>query len=200
MREDSRELARVLLVPHGSPSVSIELLTGPLTGIYDPTGMGSMLFAILAVAAQLDRDCIREKTLEGQAAAAARGNHGGRPVVIDPDSLLFARVLRDAGTPVPEIAKKLTIKTGKNAGEAAVMTLTSLGAQISALGSGGATTDVYRAYMQWVGLAVSRLRFVVGREDLERLVLTRRHWALCGITDVSGASVREVLSAEIEDL
>lgn len=97
--------------------IQLELLTGPLTGIYDPTGMGSMLFAILAVAAQLDRDYIREKTLEGQAAAAARGNHSGRPPVIDPDSLLFARALRDAGTPVPEIAKKLTIKTGKNAGK-----------------------------------------------------------------------------------
>jgi hypothetical protein len=84
-------------------------------------------------------------------------------------------------------------------GGTAVTTLTSLEAQISALGSGGATTDVYRAYMQWVGLAVSRLRTVVGREDLERLVLTRRHWALCGITDVSGPSVREVLNAEIED-
>jgi DNA invertase Pin-like site-specific DNA recombinase len=96
--------------------IQLELLTGPLTGVYDPTGMGSMLFAILAVAAQLDRDYIREKTLEGQAAAAARGNHGGRPAVIDTDSLFHARALRDAGTPVPEIAKKLTIKTGKNTG------------------------------------------------------------------------------------
>lgn len=87
-----------------------------LTGIYDPTGMGSMLFAILAVAAQLDRDYIREKTLEGQKAAAARGNHGGRPVVIDPDSLIYARALRDAGTPIPKIATKLTIKIGKNIG------------------------------------------------------------------------------------
>ena len=48
--------------------IQLELLTGPLTGVYDPTGMGSMLFAVLAVAAQLDRDYIREKTLEGQAA------------------------------------------------------------------------------------------------------------------------------------
>ena len=31
--------------------------------------------------------------------------------------LIFARALRDKGTPVPEIAKKLTIKTGKNAGQ-----------------------------------------------------------------------------------
>lgn len=97
--------------------IQLELLTGPLTGIYDPTGMGSMLFAVLAVAAQLDRDYIREKTLEGQKAAAARGRHGGRPRVIDPDSLIYARALQAAGTPVPDIAKKLTIKTGKNIGQ-----------------------------------------------------------------------------------
>ena len=50
---------------------------------------GSMLFAVLAVATQLDRNYIREKTLEGQVAAAAKGNHGGRPKVID-DMLTFA--------------------------------------------------------------------------------------------------------------
>src|SRR5512135_1645428 len=93
--------------------IQLELLTGPLTGLYDPTGLGSMLFAVLAVAAQLDRDDLREKTLEGQQVAAARGHHGGHPPVIDPDSLIYARALRDAGTPVPEIAKKLTIQTGK---------------------------------------------------------------------------------------
>ena len=97
--------------------IQLELLTGPLTGIYDPTGMGAMLFAVLAVAAQLDRDYIRDKTLEGQREAAARGRHGGRPAVIDPDALLFARALRDGGTSVPDIARKLTIKTGKNAGQ-----------------------------------------------------------------------------------
>lgn len=96
--------------------IQLELLTGPLTGIYDPHGMGSMLFAILAVAAQLDRNYIREKTLEGQQTAAARGNHGGRPKVIDDDMLVFARALKDRGLPMPEIARKLRIKTGKNAG------------------------------------------------------------------------------------
>ena len=97
--------------------IRLQLLSGPLTGIYDPHGMGSMLFAVLAVAAQLDRDYIREKTLEGQQAAAARGNHGGRPKVIDEDDVLFARALRDKGTPMPDIVKKLTIKTGKNTGQ-----------------------------------------------------------------------------------
>ncbi len=97
--------------------IQLELLTGPLTGVHDPNGMGAMLFAVLAVAAQLDREYIREKTLEGQQAAAAKGNHGGRPKVIDDDMLLFACALKDKGTPIPEIAKKLSIKTGKNTGK-----------------------------------------------------------------------------------
>jgi DNA invertase Pin-like site-specific DNA recombinase len=95
--------------------IQLELLSGPLTGIYDPNGMGAMLFAVLAVAAQLDRESIREKTLEGQQAAAAKGNHGGRPKVIDDDMLTFAAALRDKGVPMPEIARKLTIKSGKSA-------------------------------------------------------------------------------------
>lgn len=79
--------------------------------------MGAMFFAVLAVAGQIERNYIREKTLEGQVTAAAKGNHGGRPKVIDDDMLTFAVALKDKGVPVPEIAKKLTIKTGKNAGK-----------------------------------------------------------------------------------
>jgi DNA invertase Pin-like site-specific DNA recombinase len=97
--------------------IQLELLSGPLTGIYDPSGMGAMLFGVLAVAAQLDREYIREKTLEGQQAAAAKGNYGGRPKVIDDDMLTFAAALREKGVPMPEIAGKLTIKSGKNAGK-----------------------------------------------------------------------------------
>ena len=58
--------------------VQLKLLTGPLTGIYDPNGMGAMFFAVLAAAAQIDRNYTREKTLEGQVTAAAKGNHGAR--------------------------------------------------------------------------------------------------------------------------
>ncbi|GGX41542.1 recombinase family protein [Streptomyces noursei] len=80
--------------------------------------MGAMFFAVLAAAAQLDRNYIREKTLEGQVTAAAKGNHGGRPKAIDDDMLTFALALKAKGIPVPGIAGKLTIKTGKNAGKA----------------------------------------------------------------------------------
>jgi len=54
----------------------LELLIGPLTGVYDPTGMGAMLFPVCAVTAQLDRDYSREKTLEGQQGARLRGKYG----------------------------------------------------------------------------------------------------------------------------
>ncbi|WP_393059684.1 recombinase family protein [Streptomyces sp. LN549] len=97
--------------------IQLELLTGPLTGVYDPNGMGAMFFAVLAVAGQIERNYIREKTLEGQVIAASKRNHGGRPKVIDDDMLTFAVARKDKGVPVPEIAKKLTIRVGKNAGK-----------------------------------------------------------------------------------
>ncbi|MFB7992344.1 hypothetical protein ACFC4G_05820 [Streptomyces sp. NPDC056002] len=40
--------------------IQLELLTGPLTGIYDPNGIGAMFFAVLAVAGQIERNYIRE--------------------------------------------------------------------------------------------------------------------------------------------
>ena len=81
-------------------------------GIFDPSGMGNMLFAVLAVAAQLDRDYIREKTLEGQQAAAARGNYGGRPKVVDPDMLVFARAV--FGEPDREAVRAMLLRCHMN--------------------------------------------------------------------------------------
>jgi hypothetical protein len=128
-----------LAVASGAPG-----LTGLLTGICDPSGMGSMLFAVLAVAAQLDRDYIREKTLEGQRAAAAKGNHGGRPKVIDDDMLLFAPALKDNGTPVPGIARKLVIKSGKNAGQhPSAASLYRAFAEAAEAGTAAVTDDGY---------------------------------------------------------
>ena len=53
---------------------------------------------------------------EGQASARERGRHGGRPKVVDDDMGQYARSLRANGIPVPEIARKLVIPTGKNKG------------------------------------------------------------------------------------
>ena len=97
--------------------IQLELLTGPLAGIYDPHGVGALLFAVLAVGIQLDRDYIRQKTLEGQRSATAAGRHGGRPRVLDDDDLILIRALREKRMPMAEIAKRVRIKTGKNKGE-----------------------------------------------------------------------------------
>ena len=59
--------------------IRLEVLTGPLAGIWDPRGTGSLLFDVLAAAAGLDRNYRREKSIEGQQAAAAGGRRGGRP-------------------------------------------------------------------------------------------------------------------------
>lgn len=61
-------------------------------------------------------DNIREKSLESQQAVAAKGNHDGRPKVIDDDMLVFARAQKDQRTPIPQVATKLTTTIGKNAG------------------------------------------------------------------------------------
>jgi DNA invertase Pin-like site-specific DNA recombinase len=94
-------------------SIRLELLTGSLAGIHDPD---SMLFTVLAAAAELDRGHRREKTVEGQQDAAAEGRPGGRPKVLDEEMLAAARSMREQGASVPEIAGALVIKAGKNAG------------------------------------------------------------------------------------
>lgn len=99
-----------------SGGVRLEVLAGPLAGIHDPDGPEPTLFAVLAAAARLDREHGRQRILAGQRAAEARGRRSGRPRVFDDELLARARELRDAGVPVPEIAARLVITTGKNTG------------------------------------------------------------------------------------
>lgn len=89
--------------------IQLELLSGPLTGVYDPNGAGAIVFAVLAVSAEVEREGIREKTLEGLDAAARKGNHGGRPTVVDDDKLAAARARHAKGESVTAIAKALGI-------------------------------------------------------------------------------------------
>ncbi|MEV6049246.1 recombinase family protein [Streptomyces xanthochromogenes] len=89
--------------------IQLELLTGPLQGVYDPNGAGAIVFAVLAVAAEVEREGIREKTLEGLETAAAKGNFGGRPSVVDEDKLAVARARRAKGESVTAIAQALHV-------------------------------------------------------------------------------------------
>lgn len=64
-------------------------------GIDTTTPAGKMLFHVLAAIAEFERDLISERTLDGLAAARARGHKGGRRPVMTADKLATARTLYD---------------------------------------------------------------------------------------------------------
>ncbi|MBO1269812.1 recombinase family protein [Arthrobacter cavernae] len=112
---DSAELTALAdhLTAHG---IVLEMLAGPLAGIYDPSGTGRMLFGFFAAMAETERENIREATLEGLNAAARQGRHGGRPPVITNDMLHTLIRRRANGESIEEIRPHLIIPTGKRKG------------------------------------------------------------------------------------
>ncbi|MFE2558300.1 recombinase family protein [Streptomyces sp. NPDC059352] len=113
---DAAELTALAdhLAAHG---LVLEMLAGPLAGIYDPTGHGRLLFAFFAAMAETERENIRESTLEGLDAAARKGKHGGRPPVITDDMLHTVLRRRANGEMVEQIQPDLIIPTGKRKGQ-----------------------------------------------------------------------------------
>jgi DNA invertase Pin-like site-specific DNA recombinase len=89
----------------------LEILSGPLAGVYDPRGMGKIFFAMLAGFAEMEREMMIERTNDGLAQAAAEGRHGGRRPVISKDMMRIALGRRADGESVTSIAKGLTYKT-----------------------------------------------------------------------------------------
>jgi DNA invertase Pin-like site-specific DNA recombinase len=102
------------LAAHG---LALEMLGGPLAGIYDPTGGGRLLFMFFAALAEAERDNIRDGTLEGLDAAARQGRHGGRPTVITDDMLHTVLRRQAAGEKVEAIQPDLVIPSGKRRGQ-----------------------------------------------------------------------------------
>jgi DNA invertase Pin-like site-specific DNA recombinase len=113
---DAAELTALAdhLTAHG---LVLEMLHGPLTGIYDPSGAGKLLFAFFAAMAETERENIRESTLEGLDTAARKGKHGGRPPVITDDMLHTVLRRRANGESVEQIQPDLIIPTGRRKGQ-----------------------------------------------------------------------------------
>ncbi|MGQ4511787.1 recombinase family protein [Streptomyces sp. DW26H14] len=109
---DAAELTA--LADHG---LILEMLAGPLPGLYDPTGPGKLLFAFFAAMAETERENIRESTLEGLDTASRKGKHGGRPPVITDDMLHTVLRRRANGESVEQIQPDLIIPTGKRKGQ-----------------------------------------------------------------------------------
>ncbi|WP_255980889.1 recombinase family protein [Streptomyces longispororuber] len=112
---DAAELTALAdhLTAHG---LILEMLVGPLPGIYDPTGPGTLLFAFFAAMAETERENIGESTLEGLDMAARKGKHGGRPPVVTDDMLHTVLRRRADGESVEQIQPDLIIPTGKRKG------------------------------------------------------------------------------------
>ncbi|MGH3772905.1 MAG: recombinase family protein, partial [Pseudonocardiaceae bacterium] len=92
--------------------VNLHILTGICAGLHRPNASSiaeKMLFMVAAMAAEMERDLIRERTLDGLTAAAAQGRKGGRPPALDPDTLAVALARRARGESVTTIATHLKI-------------------------------------------------------------------------------------------
>jgi DNA invertase Pin-like site-specific DNA recombinase len=68
-----------------------------------------MLFMVTAMAAEMERDLIRERTLDGLRTARAQVRHGGRPAAVTDEILDIARARRQRGESVTAIARHLGI-------------------------------------------------------------------------------------------
>ena len=92
--------------------INLHILTGICAGLHRPAGAtiaDKMLFMIAAMAAEMERDLIRERTLDGLRAAEAQGRRGGRPTAVDEDVLAIARSRQARGESITTIARHLGI-------------------------------------------------------------------------------------------
>ena len=81
-----------------------------LTESIDTTTAGGRLtFHIFGALAQFERDIVRERTVAGLQAAAARGRKGGRPKAMDGAKVEAARWLLTSGMPIKDVAATLEV-------------------------------------------------------------------------------------------
>jgi DNA invertase Pin-like site-specific DNA recombinase len=94
--------------------VGLEFLTGELQGSHDPSGI---VFTVLAALSGMEREYIRDRTLEGQESARARGKSIGGASVTDDHMLSMALHLRGQELSLRDMAARLVITKGKKKGQ-----------------------------------------------------------------------------------
>ncbi|WP_433381617.1 recombinase family protein [Streptosporangium sp. CA-115845] len=93
--------------------VGLEFLTGELQGSHDPSGV---VFTVLAALSGMEREYIRDRTLEGHESARARGKAIGGASVTDDHMLSMALHLRGQDLSLRDIAARLVITSGTKKG------------------------------------------------------------------------------------
>jgi DNA invertase Pin-like site-specific DNA recombinase len=94
--------------------IGLEFLTGELQGSHDPSGI---VFTVLAALSGMEREYIRDRTLEGHESARTRGRTIGGAAVTDDAMLSMALHLREQGLSLRDIAARLVITKGKKKGQ-----------------------------------------------------------------------------------
>lgn len=64
---------------------------------------------------------------------------------------------------------------------------------------GGDKFDVFNHYIRWANDAAGRLAALLSREHIDRLILTPRHWTLCGIDPGVNEVLMDIVQAEVLD-
>jgi DNA invertase Pin-like site-specific DNA recombinase len=94
--------------------IGLQFLTGELQGSHDPSGV---VFTVLAALSGMEREYIRDRTLEGHESARKRGKTIGGAGVTDDHMLSKALHLREQEMSLRDIAARLVITTGKKKGQ-----------------------------------------------------------------------------------
>jgi DNA invertase Pin-like site-specific DNA recombinase len=93
--------------------IGLEFLTGELQGAHDPSGI---VFTVLVALSGMEREYIRDRTLEGHESARTRGKTIGGAAVTDDAMLAVALHLRGQELSLRDIAARLVITKGKKKG------------------------------------------------------------------------------------
>ncbi|MEF2530017.1 recombinase family protein [Streptomyces sp. CS62] len=94
--------------------VGLQFLTGELQGSHDPSGV---VFNVLAALSGMEREYIRDRTLEGHESARNRGKTIGGPTVTNSDMLAMALQLRAEGVSLRDMSARLVITSGRKKGQ-----------------------------------------------------------------------------------
>lgn len=105
-----RHRARGLAEQLRAADIGLEFLLGELQDPHDPSGV---VFTVLAALSGIEREYIRDRTLEGHESARARGKSIGGTAVTDEAMLAVSLHLRGLELSLRDITSRLVIATGK---------------------------------------------------------------------------------------
>ncbi|MDH2394079.1 recombinase family protein [Streptomyces sp. HNM0663] len=106
-----RNLREVLNLVHdlNEKNIGVRSLADPLPINTADEGMGRIAFLLLALFAEMERTFTAERAAHARAVAEAAGRRIGRPVAHSADKIEYARLLKQQGSSLGQIAAKTSI-------------------------------------------------------------------------------------------